>query len=685
MSGADDSLRGRVLGGRYQLGALIGTGVSAVVHEAVDLQLERAVAVKIVTAAGGNEPGFQRRFRELASELAALSHPNILAVYDWGHEDIGLGDRPYLVTELVTGGSLRSMLDRGRTLTPSQALLVGLDACRGLDHAHRKGLINGDVSPSNLLFGADRRVRVADFGLSMLVARTNRQRANDLDLAAARYFSPEQAQDFVIDHKSDVYSLALSLVESVTGAVPFVGDTTVATLTNRIDRLLPVSADLGALASVLDRAGRPNPAERSSAAEMGRALVHAAENLPKPAPLPLVTGGPSLFEAPPGQETTSELTRFRDSTGATRRDPSGALPRDPSGAIPRDPTGPEGTARPGRPAGDPSGGISRPRVVTVDEEGSETEESVRRPRGTVIAYLALVVGLVAASALAVVAYGKLTEKSFDVPTLIGLDEGRARNEVAANGWEISAIEETTELQPQGMVFRTEPPAGATLREGDEFVLYVSAGPPLATLPDVTGQTVEAATATLQAAGLSLVVGQQTFDEQVPIGQIISWVVTAQPTLVAGDDVVRNTAVTVAVSQGPAPREVPALVGLTFEAAQAVVGEYALGVEQAPEQVFDDTLPAGAIVSQLPEPGSVVERGSGIVVTISKGQDLVTLPEVIGLTLEQADPVLREAGFTVGSVEGDAFAGAVIGASFDGRQLAAGEQFPRGTAIDLILI
>ncbi len=676
MSGTDDSLRGRVLGGRYQLGALIGTGVGAVVHEAIDLQLERSVAVKLITAPCGREQGFQRRFRQLASELSGLSHPNILAVYDWGHEDIGLGDQPYVVSELVSGGSLRSMLDRGRTLTPSQALMVGLDACRGLDHAHRKNLVHGDVSPSNLLFGGDRRVRVADFGLSRLIARASRQQANDVDLAAARYFSPEQAQDLVIDHKSDVYSLALSLVESVTGSVPFVGDTTVATLTNRIDKLLPVSADLGALASVLDRAGRPNPVERSSAAQMGRALVQAAENLPKPAPLPLVTGGPSLFDAPPGQETTSELTRFRDSTGGTRRDPSGAIPRDPSGPLPRDPSG--GLPR------DPSGPLARPRVVTVDEDGSETGESVRRPRGTVLAYVALVIGLVAASALAVVAYGKLTEQSHEVPTLIGLEEGQARNEIASNGWDVSVVSETTELQPQGIVFRTEPPAGATLREGDEFVLHVSAGPPLSTLPDVTGQTVDAATAALGAAGLTLVVGEQRFDEAVPIGQIMSWVVTAQPTLAVGDEVVRGTPVTVTVSQGPAPREVPGLVGLTFDAAKAVVGEYALGVEQAPEPVFDDNVPAGAIVSQIPEAGTIVERGSGIVVTISKGQDLVALPDLLFLPLDQAQARLLESGFTVGSIEGE-LTGRVIGASFADRQLAVGEQFVRGTAIDLILI
>jgi len=670
MSAVGDSLHGRVLGGRYQLGAELGAGLNAVVLEAVDLQLERTVAVKVITAVGGNEPGFQRRFRELAAELAGLSHPNILAVHDWGHEDMGFGDRPYLVTELVTGGSLRSILDRGRTLSASQALIVGLDVCRGLDHAHRRGLVHGDIKPSNLLFGADRRVRIADFGIAALIARTNRRRAGDLDLGSARYVSPEMAQDYVIDRKSDVYSLALTLVEAATGRVPFEGETTVDTIRNRIDKLLPVSADLGALASVLEKAGRPNPAERSSAAEFGRALVQAAEKLPKPAPLPLATGGASLFEAPPGQETTSELTRFRDSTGATLRDS----------------TSPEGVSRSSRARPpDSTGGTPRPRVVTVDEQGDETSDGVRRPRGPVLAYLALVVGLIAASALAFVAYTKLTEKSYDVPSLIGFDEGQARNEIANNGWSIVVRNETTETQPQGKVFRTEPPAGASLREGEQFVLYVSSGAPLAVLPDVTGKTVDEATAALTQAGLGIAVGAQVNDETVVAGQIIRWEVTAQPSLAAGDQVVRGTVVSVVVSQGPAPRIVPDLTGQTLDEAKATIADYALGVDKTPDDVFSADIEAGKVVSQSVAAGQQVDRGTTILVTLSKGPELVTVPDVIGQALETVDPAIRAAGLSIGKVEGNAFGGKLIGVSYQGAQLAVGAQLPKGSVVDLVFI
>ena len=677
MSSNGDALHGQVLGGRYQLGRRIGAGGDTVVYEATDLQLERQVAIKIVTASGAEAPDFHRRFRELAERLTAMSHPNILTVHDWGQDIIGRRDLPYLVSEYVTGGSLADMIDRGRYLTPSQALIVALDACRGLDHAHRHGLVHGFLRPSRLMFGSDRRVRIADLGLDVLIAKVSDRSANDLDLASARYLAPEQIKEIVGGPKADVYSLALSIVEAVTGAVPFGGDTAVATLANRVDKLLPVSADLGPLAAVLEKAGRARAAERSTAGEFGRGLVQIARNLPKPAPLPLAGGVTSMFEAPAGQETTSELTRFRDSTGALLRDPTAA----------------DGWTRPGpadasepvaRPV-DQSGGIPRPRVVTVDETGGATGEAVRRPRGTVLAYLALVVGLVAASALAVVALRKLTENTYEVPSLIGLDIGQARNEIATNGWEIVVRNETTDTQPQDKVFKTDPPAGASLSEGEQFVLYVSAGPPLASLPEVVRQTVDVATAALQQAKLTLVIGEQRYDEDIPAGEIISWQVTAQPTLVAGDQVTQGTTVSVVVSMGPQPRTVPDLIGLTITDAQAVVGPLALGVKEVGEPVFSLDIPAGAIASQSLPADQDVPRGTTVEVTLSKGPDLRTVPNVIMSTLADATTLLNGAGFAVGEIEGDGLNGLVVGMSYQNRQLTVGEQLPVDTAIDLVML
>ena len=303
MAAFGDDQVGRVLGGRYRLLAPVGTGASATVFVADDVQLQRRVAVKILHPSLAEDAAFLKRFRAEAQAAAALSHPNVMAVYDWGQDGETTGATPYLVLEYLGGGSLRAMLDRGRQLSPSQALLVGLEAARGLDYAHRRGLVHRDIKPANLLFGQDRRLRIADFGLARAIAEAAWTEPDGVVLGTARYASPEQARGLAVDGKTDVYSLALTLVEAVTGQVPFAADTTVATLMNRLDKLMPVSADLGPLASVLERAGRPEPAERYDAGELARALVQAAEKLPRPAPLALV---PTLV--PPGSPASDDTT-----------------------------------------------------------------------------------------------------------------------------------------------------------------------------------------------------------------------------------------------------------------------------------------------------------------------------------------------------------------------------------------
>ena len=202
--------------------------------------------------------------------MSTLSHPNIAAVHDWGEEQVGKRTTVYAVVEHLSGGSLRDLFDRGRYLDPSQALVVGLEACRGLDFAHRKGLVHTELTPAKLVFGDDRRLRIVDFGLARLLGAHDWAEPATVATHVARYSSPEQALGQPIDGKTDVYSLALILVEAVTGTVPFAARSTVATLSARIGRLMPVSADLGPLASVLEKAGRPEPADRSTAAELGR-------------------------------------------------------------------------------------------------------------------------------------------------------------------------------------------------------------------------------------------------------------------------------------------------------------------------------------------------------------------------------------------------------------------------------
>ena len=157
---------GRVIGGRYRLLAVVGAGASAQVFAADDTRLGRRVAVKLLHPALAGDATFLRKFQAEARLAASLNHRNVLHVYDWGDED-GI---PYLVLEYLGGGSLRSLLDTGRLLSPQQAAAIGAEAAHGLAYAHRRGLVHRDIKPANLLFDDDGRLLVADFGLARALA-----------------------------------------------------------------------------------------------------------------------------------------------------------------------------------------------------------------------------------------------------------------------------------------------------------------------------------------------------------------------------------------------------------------------------------------------------------------------------------------------------------------------------------
>ena len=301
-----------MLGDRYRVVRMVSAGTYTLIADAEDVELNRPVTVKLIRPELAESAAFRTRFTSEMRTMSSLSHPNIAAVHDWGEEQVGKRTTVFAVVEHLSGGSLRDLFDRGRYLDPSQALVVGLEACRGLDFAHRKGLVHTELTPAKLVFGDDRRLRIVDFGLARLLGEHDWSEPATVATHVARYSSPEQALGQPIDGKTDVYSLALILVEAVTGTVPFAARSTVATLSARIGRLMPVSADLGPLASVLEKAGRPEPADRSTAAELGRSLVRTAENLPRPKPIPLLITG--LFEDDPAR-----LRRPNDPTGGITR------------------------------------------------------------------------------------------------------------------------------------------------------------------------------------------------------------------------------------------------------------------------------------------------------------------------------------------------------------------------------
>ena len=318
-------LVGHVLAERYRLLAVVGSGASGRVYVGEDLRLRRRVAVKVLHGNLADDAGFLRRFRSEARVAAALSHPHIMAVYDWG-EDRGVA---FMVFELLTGGSLRAILDSGVRLSPAQCAHIGRQVAAALAYAHGRGIVHRDIKPANLLFDEHGIVRVADFGLARALAESSWTEPAGTVVGTARYSAPEQSLGQPLDGRADIYSLAIVLAEAGTGVVPLTGETAVSTLALRSGQGIAELSELGPLAPVVARAGQPDPNDRFvDAAAMGVDLTTAARSLPAPAAL-VLPGIGSLAE-------TGDHTRLGGEDRTSTARPSGPVDPDVTQiAVPR--------------------------------------------------------------------------------------------------------------------------------------------------------------------------------------------------------------------------------------------------------------------------------------------------------------------------------------------------------------
>jgi serine/threonine-protein kinase len=235
----------------------------------------------------------------------------------------------------------------------------------------------------------------------------------------------------------------------------------------------------------------------------------------------------------------------------------------------------------------------------------------------------------------------------------------------------------------GVVIGTEPDAGVEIAEGEPFLIIVSDGPEFRALPDLVGLTQEEALAALAELQLVGVVGEPQFDETAPLGQVLSWTVLEQPTLVGGDEVLPGTEVGITASAGPAPRVVPGVASLTVADATAALAAVQLTITEL-EPVFSDTIGAGVIITQDPPAGTEVARDSTVNVTVSKGPDVVVLPDLSGLSLSAVTQALQDAGFSIGEIIG-LTEGTFAQAKIDGEVVQPGGTYPRGTQVDLAFL
>lgn len=576
-------LVGRVLAGRYRLLGSIGSGASGRVYVADDVRLRRRVAVKVLHAALAEDAGFLRRFRSEAQLAASLHHPNVMAVYDWGEDGV-----PYMVLELLAGGSLRSMLDAGNKLSPAQTAHVGGQVAGALDYAHGRGLVHRDIKPANLLFDEHGIVRVADFGLARALAEASWTEPVGAVVGTARYAAPEQGTGVALDGRADIYALGLVLVEAVTGSVPLVADTALGTVGLRQETTMKVPDAMGPIAPVVQRACRAEPRDRYAAAdEMRDELVDIAEQLPPPGPLVLAGLGAVGDDPHPTQVVATAVEALFD------QDEGVAVLRRPVPVAARFP---------------------------------------QRSRSAAPFMLGAVMAVVL-SALAFVLAQPSQGTTTSVPLLVGQTETQAKQLALDRGLlGVSALRPSDD--PAGVVIAQKPRAGGFLHEGQTIELLVSKGPKPIPLPELQGKTAEEATGLLEAQfAVELV---KDFDDNVPVDQVISSEPKGSAPL---DSLVR-----LHVSRGPRPVVIPDVARGTYDKAVARLKTQVLGAQRVDE--FSDTVPAGTVIRTEPAAGDRAPRNSAVRVFVSKGQDLVIVPDFKGTTIEEANVLAAAAGVEV---------------------------------------
>jgi serine/threonine-protein kinase len=644
-----DHLVGRSVGRRrYEVVALIAHGGMATVYRAHDRQLDRVVALKVPRPEFARDPAFCEQFRREARAAARLAHPGVVAVHDSGDER-GL---PFIVMELVEGQTLRALLEAHGRLEPETAAALLGEVAEALDHAHRHGIAHLDVKPENVLLTSD-SVKVADFGLVRAA-----HGARDHALAGtAQYCAPEVLRGGVVDGRADVYSLGVVAYECLTGRAPFgAGDPDRVAWQVLHSRVPVPSRTVPSLGEVYDaavwRATEPDPARRFARASEVAAAMGVQRRRPFDQAPPPSAGAP-----PPSTLATTVV--------------------GPVALAPR-PTGPPRPAPPPAFAAPPAGAVRAPGAVTKGGGAgtrllrpSTGQLPKRRPprdgawrRGARRRWIALALGLAILLAGGTLAWETLLAPSIVVPNLVGADLRDARAALGRQHLEVAVAAATpSETVAEGLVAEQSPGPGRAVRRWTTVRLAPSSG---ILLPDLRGQDPRTAKEALSNLGL------HWKERQRPSASVQAGLV-AGTRPAAGATIGNGQQVEVDVSIGRPQVDMPRVRGEPLQSALAELRQ--AGFKTSTVRVFDSLTPEDQVVNTSPPAGVRVTWGSTVRVYVSRGPDLVEVPDVRNLPKDQAEEALRAHGLRWRYSFG-------FGDSVANQDPAPGAKVPRGTVVGL---
>ena len=570
------------LDGRYHIVERIAAGGMGEVFRATDAVLAREVAIKVLHRSLAGDQAFVDRFRREARAAAGLSHPNIVAVYDWGAVD-GIY---YMVMEYVRGRATRELLNEHGKLEPAQAAEIVRQTLLALGTAHHQGLVHRDIKPENVLVTTEGVVKVTDFGLARAYADGRQTQAGTVT-GTVQYLAPEQIRGEPADPRSDLYSLGVVTYELLTGTLPFTGETAMSIaykhLSDRVPRpsavvpSLPVDLD-GFVASATERDRELRP---ESAAEMRRDL-EAIE--------------PTLAPARSLAALVGDMPEVVDADGNATE------------------------------------------AVAAATQTQTITRSVRTRRRRWRKVLGLVIAVAALAATAWGAWTYVVPHKATVPQVTGVTVEEARSQLAQLGFAVKIAEGRYDAgAPAGRVLRVMPAAGTELKKGEAVTLVPSLGPPPVDVPTVQSKTLGNARALVKGAGLTFEVRDRTYSDTVAAGLVISQS-PASGTLPQGQPVA------VVVSLGPPPRPVPDVVGRDLAAAQARLSASGFAVDT--QEAFSDSVVRGRVISASPDEGVQADYGSTVTLVVSKGPETFPAPDFRGLSQSAARALADTSGLIV---------------------------------------
>jgi len=581
---------GTTIDGRYRVLSRVGSGGMADVYLAEDGLLGRQVAVKLLHHHFAEDQEFVERFRREASSAAALSHANIVAIFDRGQWQ----GTYYIAMEYVAGRSLKTIVREQGALDPALAIDIVSQILHAARFAHRHGVIHRDLKPHNVLLDDEGRARVTDFGIA-------RAGASDMTLTGsimgtAQYLSPEQAQGHAVGATSDLYSVGVVLYELLTGVVPFEGETAVAIAFKQVaaeprapSALNPAVS--GGLDAIVLRALAKDPDRRFSDADEFRAAL-ARERAALPAPVPAAAAAAVLVGGPPP-------------------------PPGPVGASAARHTG---------------GALLLPAAGVRDERPLPSGGAPGRRRRLLLALAAAV--LVAAVVLALLLSG--TAAKVTVPDVTGQTEQAAVATLRRAGLAPAASLAASSTVASGLVVSESPRRGSRVARGTRVAITVSSGPSSAAVENVEGLSVARAMARLRASGFKPATKSQP-SASIAKGLVIG---TDPP---AGTVALVGSAVTLLVSSGPAQVRVPDVLGESQTAAEAALTGAGLEVGTISSRVSGQT--PGSVLAQSPHGGVSLPSGSKVGLTIAQAPSQVAVPGVVGEDEAKAAAALGAAGLT----------------------------------------